>query len=114
DGSSATSANAATDATSNASTYVGVLCELKCFLLLLFTYLIFFFKISNTPHRISPIICLINNGITRCKCLLHTSRHNTSLIPAHKFCLIRDCPCLLEILLPLFRVPQRPPYHTLF
>jgi hypothetical protein len=66
----------------------------------------------NTPLQISPILCPINNGITRCKCLLNTSRHHTNLIPAHK-CLMRDCPCRLEIHLPLFRVPQRPHYLTL-
>ena len=73
-----------------------------------------FFQISNTL-RISPILCLIihNGGIIRCRSLLNTSHHHTNLIPAHKCLIQQGCLCLLEIHLPLFRIPQRPLSHTI-
>ena len=77
---SATSTNAAPDATSNATYYV-VLREQK-FIYYWCLCISWLFKKAIHPLQISPII---SNGLTRCKCLLSTSRC-TNLIP--------DCPCL--------------------
>lgn len=67
-------------------------------------------RTTNTLLRTSPTLCSINHGTTLCRCLPNT-RHHTHLIRAHK-CLIRECPCLLEIHLPLFKVLQRLRYLT--